>query len=637
MSFAGKVWRLLVGIKDGLSLLFLLMFFFALFAILSSRPSPGVVRDGALFLQLDGSVVEEASAIDPLTALINQELPASQYQARDLVAAIDAAATDKRIKAVVLDLSSFTGGGHIHMQEVGDALDRVRKAKKPVLTYALAYTDDSMMLAAHASEVWVDPMGGAIIAGPGGERLYLKGLLDYLKVNVRVYRVGTYKSAVEPYMRNDMSPEARENAQALYSSIWEEYKAKIRKARPQADIERVTTDTVAWLQASGGNPSKAALDAKLVDKVGDWEAFGKHVASIVGADPFDTSPGAFAKTELKPWLAAIEPEAPTRGLTGGGKTIGVITIAGEISDGEAGPGEAGGARISRLLDEALSDNLAALVVRVDSPGGTITGSEAIRRAILRHKRKGIPIVVSMGNYAASGGYWVSTPADRIFAEPETITGSIGVYGVVPTFENALSHWGVGSDGVATTPLSGQPDILSGFTPEIDSVLQQTVEHEYGVFLSLVAKSRGMTTQQVDRIAQGRVWDGGTARQLGLVDQFGDLSTAIEWAAQKAGLKKDGWQVRYLGGGTDPYLSLIERMLGGETEAAHTTGASTRDLFATVAGHEEERLAGALHDLGRLLESRGAQAYCLECAPETPVRTPASPNGRLAALAAWFGR
>ncbi|KPL69566.1 serine protease [Erythrobacter sp. SG61-1L] len=634
MSFAGKVWRLLVGIKDALSLAFLLLFFMALFAILSARPSPGVVRDGALFLQLDGSVVEEASAIDPLEALVSQQLPASQYQARDLVTAIDAAATDKRIKAVVLDLSSFTGGGHIHMQEIGAALDRVRKAKKPVLAFALAYTDDSMMLAAHASEVWVDPMGGAIIAGPGGDRLYLKGLLDYLKVNVRVYRVGTYKSAVEPYMRNDMSPEARENAQALYSSIWEEYKANFRKARPQADIDRVTKDTVAWLQASGGDPSKAALDAKLVDKVGDWEAFGKHVAGIVGADPFDTAPGSFAKTELKPWLAAVKPGSGGRSLTGG-KTIGVITIAGEISDGDAGPGEAGGARISGLLDEALNDNLAALVVRVDSPGGTITGSEAIRRAILRHKRKGIPIVVSMGNYAASGGYWVSTPADRIFAEPETVTGSIGVYGVVPTFEKALGFWGVGSDGVRSTPLSGQPDILSGFTPEIDSVLQQTVEHEYGVFLSLVAKSRNMTPQQVDRIAQGRVWDGGTARQIGLVDQFGDVDAAIEWAAQKAGLKQGEWQVHYLGGGTDPYLSLIERLLGSESETTGT--ASSRDLFATVAGREEQRMGRAVQDLGRLLENRGAQAYCLECAPKTASTPQVSATGRFAALAAWLGR
>ncbi|HZF45228.1 MAG TPA: S49 family peptidase, partial [Sphingomonadaceae bacterium] len=257
MSFAGKVWRLLVGIKDGLSLILLLMFFSALFAILSARPSPGVVREGALYLQLDGSVVEEASALDPLSLLLSQELPAAQYQARDLIAALDAAATDDRIKAVVLDLSAFTGGGHIHMQEVGAAMDRVRKAKKPVLAFALAYTDDSMMLAAHASEVWVDPLGGALILGPGGQRLYYKGLLDYLKVNARVYRVGTYKSAVEPYMRNDMSPEARENAQALYSSIWEEYKAKIRTARPKAQIDRATADPAGWLKASQGDNARA--------------------------------------------------------------------------------------------------------------------------------------------------------------------------------------------------------------------------------------------------------------------------------------------------------------------------------------------------------------------------------------------
>ena len=625
MSFAGKVWRLLVGIKDGLSLILLLMFFSALFAILSARPSPGVVREGALYLQLDGSVVEEASALDPLNLLLSQELPAAQYQARDLIAALDAAATDSRIKAVVLDLSSFTGGGHIHMQEVGAAMDRVRKAKKPVLTFALAYTDDSMMLAAHASEVWVDPLGGALILGPGGQRLYYKGLLDYLKVNARVYRVGTYKSAVEPYMRNDMSPEARENAQALYSSIWEEYKAKIRTARPKAQIDRVTTDPAAWLKESQGDNAQAALAAGLVDKIGDWEAFGKHVASIVGEDPFDGSPGAFANTELKPWLAAIRPSSTA------GKAIGVVTIAGEISDGEAGPGEAGGARITQILDDALTDNLAALVVRVDSPGGTITGSEAIRRAIMRHKRKGIPIVVSMGNYAASGGYWVSTPADRIFAEPETVTGSIGVYGVVPTFEKALANWGVGTDGIITTPLSGQPDMLAGFTPQLDSVLQQTVEHEYGVFLSLVAKSRGMTAQQVDRIGQGRVWDGGSARQLGLVDQFGDLDAAIQWAAQKAGLKEGGWHAKYLGSRPDPYATLVQRMLSSESEGAR---AGARDLFATVAGREQARIGQAVGDVSRLMGGSGAQAYCLECAA-LPSGKPANP--RPGGLASQFLR
>ncbi len=622
MKFAGKVWRLLVGIKDGLALLLLLLFFAALFGILSARPNPAKVEDGALLLQLDGSVVEEAAPLNPLTVLLDQELPATQYQARDLVRAIDAAADDDRIKAVVLDLSGFTGGGHIHMQEIGAALDRVRAAKKPVLSFAFAYSDDAMMLAAHSSEVWVDPLGGAAISGPGGTRLYYKKLLDYLKVNVRVYRVGTYKSAVEPYMRNDMSPAAREDAGALYSAVWDAYKANIKKARPQADIDLVTQHAVAWLDASHDDPAQAAKAAGLVDKIGDRVAFGERVAAIVGKDRWDTSPGAFAKTDLDPWLADIAPSKH-------GTAIGVITIAGEISDGDAGPGEAGGARISKLLDDALDDDLAALVVRVDSPGGSLTGSEAIRRAILRQKKRGIPIVVSMGNYAASGGYWVSTPADRIFAEPETVTGSIGVFGVVPTFEKALAFWGVGVDGVRTTPLSGQPDVFGGFTPEVDAVMQKSIEHAYSVFVSLVAQSRKMTPAAVDAIAQGRVWDGGTARQKGLVDQFGDLDAALAWAAQKAGLKQGDWHARYLGEGSDPYASVIQRLLGG------TRQAQTQDLFGQFALREQTRTRRMAQDLTRLMGATGAQAYCLECEALPVHGEPAAAQSTLPALLSWL--
>ena len=234
MQFAGKVWRLLVGIKDGLVLLFMLLFFSALFAVLTARPSPAAVRDGALLLDLNGVVVEERTRIDPLEALLSGQTPMGEYQARDLVHALDEAAGDERISAVVLDLDRFMGGGQVHLQEIGEALDRVRAAEKPVLAYATAYSDDGMLLAAHASEVWVNPMGGAVVAGPGGERLYYAGLLDRLKVNARVYKVGDYKSAVEPYSRADMSDPARENARALYETLWEEYRANLKKARPAA-------------------------------------------------------------------------------------------------------------------------------------------------------------------------------------------------------------------------------------------------------------------------------------------------------------------------------------------------------------------------------------------------------------------
>jgi protease-4 len=599
MSFAGKVWRLLVGIKDALSLVFLLLFFTVLFGILSARPSPGAVRDGALLLQLDGTVVEEVSPIDPLNALLSSAVPTREYAARDLVRAIDAAADDKRIKAVALDLSTFLGGGMVHMMEVGEALDRFRATGKPVLAYAVAYTDDSLLLAAHASEVWVDPMGGAAIAGPGGERLYYAGLIDRLKIKAHVFRVGTYKSAVEPYMLGEMSPEARENYQQLYGSLWQEWQANVSRARPQVKIAEATGDVSAWLAASNGDLAKAAIAAGLADRAGTRVEWGERVAQVAGEDNWDDAPGAFAYTDLDAWLVDSEPAEK-------GKAIGVITIAGEISDGEAGPGEAGASRISGLLDDALDDDLAALVVRVDSPGGTVTGSEAIRRAILRHKAKNIPIVVSMGNVAASGGYWVSTPATRIFAEPETVTGSIGIYGVLPTFEDTLADWGVTTDGVLTTGLSGQPDLAAGLTPQASAVLQASVEAGYERFLSLVAQSRGKTRDQADEVGQGRVWDGGTARQLGLVDQFGGLDDALAYAAAQAKLGEGNWHARYLGAGQDPYAPLLRRILGSDSEAAGG------DMFALFSRRQGDLAARVLADMNALLRVRGAQARCLEC-------------------------
>jgi len=611
MSFAGKVWRLLVGIKDGLVLIFMLLFFALVYAVLTSRPSPGQVREGALLLQLNGSVVEEPSVIDPVGLLISGTVPAGEYAARDLTRAIEAAATDKRIKAVVLDLSRFTGGGQVHMQEIGEALDRVRAAKKPVLTYAVAYGDDAILLAAHASEVWVDPMGGAMPTGPGGNNLYYAGLLERFGVKAHVYRVGTYKSAVEPYMLSGMSPEARENAASLYGALWTEWQANVKRARPKAQIDRVLKDPLGWLAESGGDTAKAAVAAGLADKIGDGVAFGRRVAEIVGEDSWSKEPGAFAATKLEPWLAANP-------LPKKGKTIGVITIAGEISDGEAGPGSAGGQRIAELLDSALDKDLAALVVRVDSPGGTIFGSEEIRRAIMRHKARGIPIAVSMANLAASGGYWVATPGDRIFAEPETITGSIGVFGVVPSFENTLERYGVTADGVTTTPLSGQPDILGGFTPETDAVLQTTVEDAYRRFLGLVAGARKRTPEDIDAIAQGRVWDGGAARQIGLVDQFGGLDDALEWAAKTAKLG-DNWHPVYLATPRDPYTSMIEQLVKPDNAQE---AQAPRDMFGIIAARQHGLGARMLADLTRLFGSTGVQAYCLEC-PATPSRAQAS--------------
>lgn len=629
MAFARKVWRLLVGIKDALALIFLLLFFASLFAILSMRPNPGMVRDGALLLDIDGSVVEEVAAVDPLQALISQTVPVREYAARDLVHAIDEAAGDERIEALALDLTGFLGGGAVHMSELAGALDRFRAADKPIYAYAYAYGDDAMLLAAHADEIWLDPMGGVAIMGPGGESPYFGQALERFNVTANVYRVGTYKSAVEPYTQSGMSPEARENLSQLLATLWQEWRANVSTARPQANIDLVTQDVAAWLAASNNDIAQASLAAGLVDRLGTRVEWGERIANEVGEDDWSDEPGTFANTQYDPWLAEVQRNVEF----GSDGRIAVVTVDGEISDGDAGPGSAGAERIAGLLDDALDDDLDALVVRVNSPGGTVTGSETIRRAIMRHRAVGTPVAVSMGNYAASGGYWIATPAERIFAEPETLTGSIGVFLVVPSFEDLLAEYGVTTDGVRTTGLSGQPNILSGFTPEADAVLQASTENFYTRFLTLVAEARNITPERADELGQGRVWDGGAARQLGLVDQFGDLDTAIAWAAGRADLEEGSYEVRYLGKDAPSYDTLLAQLLMGGNDAREE---GARDVASIFARREAARLGQVVDGLDRFMAVEGVQARCLECVAvpgaARSVSAPAKPSSWWSVLA-----
>ena len=601
MKFASKVWRLLVGLKDALALLFLALFFALVFAALSARPIAGRVEKGALLLELNGAVVEEKSRVDPFDLLLSGQAPTREFQARDIERALDLAAKDSRVKVVVLDLSRFMGGRFVHLREIGAAMDGVRKAGKPVLTFANAYLDDGIQLAAHSSEAWLDPMGEAFVAGPGGNMNYYKGLIDRFKVNAHVYRVGTYKSFVEPYVRSDMSPEARQAYQDVYGALWEAWKADVKKARPRARIDELASDPVGLMKAAGGDFAQGAKAAGVVDRLGDKTEFEKRVTDLVGAsDANDDVP--YAHTRLAAWLTANPERQP-------GKAIAVVTIAGDIVDGDAGPGEAGGERIAKALDDNIGGGFKALVVRIDSPGGSATAAERIRRAIQRWGDAKIPVVVSMGNLAASGGYWVSTPGQRVFADPATVTGSIGVFAVLPSFERTLADYGVTSDGVHTTALSGQPDIFGGFTPELNNLLQSSVENTYGKFVSLVAKARARTPEQIDAVAQGRVWPGAEARARGLVDEMGDLHAALAYAARLGGLGNDRWHAEFLGEKLDTFSSLLE---GLQTDPKDN--AAAYDLAGLVGARQRAQAGRALMQLEGLLGTRGVQAYCLECPP-----------------------
>jgi len=617
MKFVRAIWKLLVGIKDALVLVLLILFFGALYGALSARPAP--VKDGVLDLNLNGSVVEQPARRE--WADIAGSSPVRQYRLRDLVAAMDKARDDSRIKAVALDLDGFTGGGATAIGDLADAVRRVRAAGKPVVAYGVGYTDDSYALASAASEIWLNPLGGVLIAGPGGSNLYYKGLLDKLGVTANVYRVGTYKSAVEPFIRNDMSPAAKENYTALDQARLESWRQEVKQARPKANIDLFLTNMNGAVAAAGGDMAKAALQAGLIDRIGTRREFETRLADLGGGA--GSNGATFKEVKLASYVADVVKQNPSG-------PIGIVTVAGMIVDGKAGPGTAGGDTIAALIEDGVRNKgVKALVVRVDSPGGSVLASERIRQALLEAKSKKIPVVVSMGSVAASGGYWVSTPANFIYAEPSTITGSIGVFGVIPSFQGTLQKLGVGADGVKTTPLSGEPDLFKGPSPAANQLIQTGVESMYRRFLGVVAQSRHKTPQQVDQIAQGRVWDGGTARQIGLVDGFGGLSDAIAKAAQLANLGNER-SVRYL----EPQLSFRDQLI--ETLASDNDSAAPADAFSTLARQPQQQLAGMLGEIRAILQGPSIQARCLECPPVAPARVEQQDLTLLGLIRSWLG-
>jgi len=617
MKFVGAIWKLLVGIKDALVLVLMILFFGMLYGALSARPAP--VKDGVLDLNLNGSVVEQPSRRE--WADVAGSSRAQEYRLRDLVAAMDKAKNDSRVKAVALDLDGFSGGGATAIGDLADAVRRVREAGKPVIAYGVGFTDDSYALASAASEIWLNPLGGVLIAGPGGSNLYYKGLLDKLGVTANVYRVGTYKSAVEPFIRNDMSPEARQNYTALDEARLETWKQQIKQARPKANVDLFLANMNGAVAAAGGDMAKAALQAGLVDRIGDRRAFEARLADLGGGA--GSNGVAYRRITIPSYVSNVVDQKPTG-------PIGIVTIAGMIVDGKSGPGSAGGDTVAKEIEDGVRNKgIKALVVRVDSPGGSVLASERIRQALLEAKAKKIPIVVSMGSVAASGGYWVSTPADFIYAEPSTITGSIGVFGVLPSFQGTLQKLGVGADGVKTTPLSGEPDLFKGPSPAASQLIQTGVEAMYGRFLGIVAVSRHKTPQQVDQIAQGRVWDGGTAHQIGLVDGFGGISDAVAKAAQLAGIGNERG-VRYL----EPERNFRDQVIDALADDDNDSAAPA-DAFSMLEREPEQQLSGVLAEVRSVLKGPSIQARCLECPPVAPARIEQKDLTLLGLLRQWL--
>jgi protease-4 len=544
------LWRGLDGARKLLHLLLLLVIFGFVVGALSTS-IPHIADHSALVIAPKGEIVEQLSG-DPIDQAIARAQGDRQEETLvwDLVDALEAAKKDARIKAVVLDLDDMRGGGQPTLAELTAAIREFRSSGKKVVAHATYLGQEQYYLAAAADEIYLDPMGFLAIEGFDRYRTYYKGLFDKLGVEVNLFRVGAYKSAAEVYVRSDMSPEDREESLAYLNALWLNYRTAVAGARglKPEDISAYVANSVPAMLAAKGDAAKVALDAKLVTGLKSSIEVEHRMVELVGSDSDRQSKKKgegdesdadedFNSTSLEDYLRVVEAENKARGA--GKDKVGVIVAAGEILDGSQPPGTVGGDSTSRLIREARrDDDVKAIVLRVDSPGGSVLASEEIYREVRAAQKAGKPVVVSMGDLAASGGYYIAASADEIWAHPATITGSIGIFGAVPTFQNTLAKIGVNVDGVGTTSLSGQLRVDRALGEDAKKLLQSTIEHGYEEFLQRVADGRHKTRDEVHAIAQGRVWIGTDARENGLVDHLGLFDEAVKAAAVRAKLKGD---------------------------------------------------------------------------------------------------
>lgn len=553
------LWFALDGLRKVLHLVLLLFLFGALLAA-SQTELPFIPHRAALVLTPQGYLVEQHSG-DPLERALaraaGEDRPETRL--RDLIDVVDHARDDDRIRALVLDLEGLEGAGLPMLQDLAQSIRWFRESGKKVYAYGQGFTQRQYFLAAQADEVYLDPMGYVLLDGYAYYRTYFRGTLDKLAVDVNVFKIGSHKSAPEEWTRSDMSAEDREDARVWVGALWDSYKDDVAAARDlePALIQAYADEAAAGVRATGGDVAQYALARGLVDGLKTRAEFEELVAEVAGEDE-DT--GSYQAVDWQSYLSFVRSED---GLARhAGQSIAVIVASGEILDGEQPPGLVGGDTLAALLrDVRLDDDYAAVVLRIDSPGGSMMASEVIRREVASLRDSGKPVVASMGTVAASGGYYIAMDADRIYAAPTTITGSIGVFAVVPTFQRTLGKVGVTSDGFGTTRLSGQMDLGRELGPDAREILQASIEHHYRLFVDRVAAARKRRPEEIDSLAQGRVWTGADARAAGIVDELGGVDDAIAKAADLAGLGED-YDVRWMEQEMSWRDTLVLRLRGG---------------------------------------------------------------------------
>ncbi|ECW9818997.1 signal peptide peptidase SppA [Salmonella enterica subsp. enterica serovar Enteritidis] len=540
-GFFKWTWRVLNFVREmvlNLFFIFLVLVGVGIWMQIGNGSNSEQTARGALLLDISGVIVDKPSTNHRLGALGRQLFGASSDRLQenslfDIVNAIRQAKDDRNITGIILDLKNFTGADQPSMRYIGKALREFRDSGKPVFAVGENYSQGQYYLASFANKIWLSPQGQVDLHGFATNGLYYKTLLDKLKVSTHVFRVGTYKSAVEPFIRDDMSPAAREADSRWIGELWQNYLHTVsanRQISPQQLFPGAQA-IIDGLTSVGGDTAKYALDHKLVDAL----------ASSADVEKALTKQFGWSKTENNyRAISYYDYSLKTPADTGG--TIAVIFANGAIMDGEETPGNVGGdTTASQIRDARLDPKVKAIVLRVNSPGGSVNASEVIRAELAAARAAGKPVVVSMGGMAASGGYWISTPANYIVASPSTLTGSIGIFGVINTVENSLSSIGVHSDGVSTSPLA-DISMTKALSPEVQQMMQLSIEYGYKRFITLVADARKRTPEQIDKIAQGHVWTGEDAKANGLVDSLGDFDDAVAKAAELAKLKQ--WHLDY---------------------------------------------------------------------------------------------
>lgn len=611
-NIAARIWRWIGLVQHGIlrvfGLILILIVLIALIGAMFSGDDEFEMAEGGLLnFSPNGVIVEERSRVSPgdafTAALLGGGTP-NQILLRDVIEGLRLAAEDDEVTALLVNFDRLAGATPAALHAIAAEMAAFREAGKDIIAYGDSYSMGGYMLASQASEVHMHEMGGAAINGYASYRTFFRSLLDRLNVTVNVYRVGTFKSALEPFLDDSMSPEAAEATRYVFADIWDAYQARVEASRGlQGGALQTYADSFPALLAEvNGDTARVALDAGLVDSLSGRGAWRNMMEERFGRDADKNS---VRSSNFLEYVEARRPEAATRG-----DVIAVITAVGTIVEGNGDGGVIGGDMHANLIRRArLDDDVKAIVLRIDSGGGSAFASELIREELVLAREQGKIVIASMGGVAASGGYWIAAPAHEIWAEPTTITGSIGIFGFIPTFENTAADIGVFEDGVSLTETARFPSPFGGVSDAWNDILQQSIESGYEQFLAVVGESRNMTRDEVDAVAQGRIWTGAQAHERGLVDHLGGYDEAIAAAAARAGLEEGAFRVKEFVEERDPFQEFL-KMIGLSFVTGALDGVSL--LPGGPFGQAAAEAGAELQRINMMNDRRGVYASCLEC-------------------------